>query len=205
MKPIYYFFGINKGKNQFHINDPIMLREGTIYEFYSQESQSVFEFKYKLLENILKIFTVLRNKGFGYSKKKSRIEKFLSYGRLLIPEIQKNETTVFFLNDENCILFNVNKKLEKRKEIKENIWKWIKNLNVCTKKEFEKCTKSFNFVNHNEHDSDNCTFSSGIKLSVAVHYSLFFCLYGDNYYELKYKANKLWIKHRQKKSEIFLR
>ncbi|MEM4259598.1 MAG: hypothetical protein QXG00_00015 [Candidatus Woesearchaeota archaeon] len=205
MKPIYYFFGISKNNCQFTISDPIMIREGQIFEFYSDQSKEIFEFKYRHLENILEIFVMIRSVGYGYDKNKNRIDKFISFGKLLIPEVQKNETSVYFLDHENCLLFKINKRLQKIKEIKTQIWKWIKNLKICTKKEFEKNLKKLDQDNDEISGYYICSFSSGTKISVAVLYSLFFCIYKDNYYDLKFRANKLWFKYSQRKSDIFLR
>ena len=190
MRALFYFFGIGRGEKTFAIKDTIMINDYHLSNLDEYSLERVFENNKLKLKNFITELRKDRGILFGIANNSEKISEFLKFGKLLSPDIREKLFSIYFLKDKKLILFKINKIFLSWKEIKKEIWKVFKPLELVSKKEFSNLTKDWK-----NYEYDNEIFScetKKFKLCVGNFYYIFICLKPKNYIQLKNKIKKVY-------------
>ncbi len=190
MKPLFYFFGIGRKEKIFAISDPIIIDNFNLSDLDEYSLERLFENKKLKLKIFIEEFTKDRGILFGVAKNPEKLIQFLKFGRLLSPDVLEKNFSIYFLVDEKCILFKINRVHYSWKTLKRDVWKIIESAKIISKKEFTRFTKDWKDY---EYDPETfCFETSKFKLCVGKFYNSFICIKPKNYSQLKNKIKKAY-------------
>src|SRR3989344_1117519 len=193
MKTLFYFFGVRRGEKIFTLTDPIYLEDDfKIFSLGEYSLKNIFNENKLDLRNILE--EVKEDIGilFGFSQTSNKVNNFLKFGKLLSPTLEKEPTSIYFLDDKKLIIIKINKDIDNWKNAKKEIWKILNSLKIISKHEFIKNTKDWkDYEGEYEECVNDFSFKTNkLDLSTGNYYHLFLGLKSNNYEQLKNKIKK---------------
>jgi hypothetical protein len=129
----------------------------------------------------------LRGIYFGYVNHPDKIDKFMKSGvRLLSPDFERGDLSMFFLEDEGSVLFKFNRTFSDRAEALKEVYKRIINkFTSISEEDFTEETEWW-IDSYNENISLRV---NGLKLSISTAhlFPLFVCIKTKDFDEFKEK------------------
>ena len=189
MEAVFYFFGIKRKEKTFAINDPIRIEDCNPYNLNEQELRGILKKNKLRLKDYLSEIILRRGLLFGATTKSEKITQFLELGSFLTPSIIEKSFTIYFLDNKKLIMFKIERKFRELKEIKEEIYRILKPLNLFSKSEFINLTKKWK----DGKCSDDEIFyleKEEFKLCLGNFYSSFIIIKPRAYKKLKKIARK---------------
>lgn len=190
MEPLIYFFGISRGEKTFVLTDSITIKNDfMISEPYYIDLEALFSEKKINIKNLIEEFRRSRGLLFGAAKSSDNISKFLSYGKLLSPDIREKKFSIFFFDKKKSILFKVNKQCETVKKIRNETWALLKPLAIVNEKEFKKSTMD---LEGPDYENTYVIEPGRLKISIGNYHYLFICIKPKDYNQLKSRIKKMY-------------
>ncbi len=192
MKKLFYYFGIGRGEKIFAINDVIAIDKYGLTNLTEYELKEIFKRNNLKLNQYIEEVREDRGILFGFSEKLKGIADFLSFGKLLIPNIQGEYYNIYFLGHKKLILFKINRTYYSVKEAKKGIYKVLEPLDLFSRREFINLTKDWK---EQWSDNENCSCETKqFKLCLGMFHSSFACIKPKDYVKLKGKIKEIYEK-----------
>lgn len=179
MEEKIYCFGIKRGNKLFALRDPIKIRNNfEVLEFGEHYPASEIE---KEIGDFFEESEKSRGILFGFAEDVDKIDSFLKERvKLLSPDIEKEGMSIFFLEENQSVLFKFNppKTISSREEaVEETFENIIKKFTEISRNEFEKETEEWVKSSELEDLFLNLEIE-GFKISIStIHlFPLFVCV-----------------------------
>ncbi|MDP3640293.1 MAG: hypothetical protein Q8R53_03775 [Nanoarchaeota archaeon] len=194
--PLFYYFGLWRGKRIFTLSDPIFIaHDFAILDFDMLKLKEYLQERQLNGDEIVEEFGQKRGLLFGAAATENKAAQFLSQGKFLSPSAIGGPFTVYFLDNKELVLLKMNKHFTAFGAVRKEVWNLLKPLGLISETEFKEQAKEWQ---EKEEDCSICERTSfaletkRVKVFVGRYYSLFVGIKMNNYAQLKKKCQAIY-------------